>query len=104
MITTSSPKLSLTLVIVGIMAIIFLTAIPLVIVTDSEFSGSDSLGAETITHLAPAYNSEWSTNWWVPPGGETESALFALQAAFGGVLIGYCFGYLKGRKTTNHSS
>lgn len=103
MITTPSPKLSPVLVIVGIIAIIFLTAIPLVIITDSEFSGSDSLGAETITHLAPDYDSAWTTNWWVPPGGETESGLFALQAAFGGVLIGYCFGYLKGRKATNQS-
>jgi len=35
---------------------------------------------------------------WVPPSGEIESALFAIQAAIGGVLVGWVFGYWKGQK------
>ncbi|GIK36724.1 MAG: hypothetical protein BroJett011_05570 [Chloroflexota bacterium] len=85
-------------IILGIAAIILLMAIPLLIIKDSEFGGSDGAGSEAVAAIAPNYNSEWTTNWWRPPGGETESALFALQATAGGILIGYFFGYLHGRK------
>jgi len=85
-------------IILGIAAIILLMAIPLLIIKDSEFGGSDGAGSEAVAAIAPDYNSEWTTNWWRPPGGETESALFALQATAGGILIGYFFGYLHGRK------
>jgi cobalt/nickel transport protein len=91
-------KYSAGVFIAGIVAIILLMAIPLVIIQDSEFGGSDGAGSEAIAEIAPEYNSEWTTNWWEPPGGETESALFALQATAGGILIGYFFGYLHGRK------
>jgi cobalt/nickel transport protein len=83
---------------VGIGLIILLIAIPLVMIQDSEFGGSDGAGSEVVAALAPDYDAEWITNWWAPPGGETESMLFALQATAGGILIGYCFGYLNGRK------
>jgi cobalt/nickel transport protein len=86
------------IIIAGILAIVLLSAIPLIIVQDSEFGGADGLGADTVSEIAPDYNSEWITNVWSPPGGETESALFALQAAFGGILIGYFLGYLRGKK------
>lgn len=90
-------KYSAGIIILGIVVIILLMAIPLIIVQDSEFGGSDGAGSEAIAEIAPEYNSEWTTNWWEPPGGETESALFALQATAGGILIGYFFGYLRGR-------
>ena len=35
---------------------------------------------------------------WVPPSGEIESALFALQAAIGGIMVGLVFGYWIGQK------
>ena len=85
-------------IIIGILIIVLLMALPLLTVQDSEFGGADGLGAETVEALAPEYDFEWATNWWEPPGGETESALFALQAAVGGILIGYGFGFLHGRK------
>ncbi|MCL4303056.1 MAG: energy-coupling factor ABC transporter substrate-binding protein [Anaerolineae bacterium] len=91
-------RYSVWVIIPGIVAIILLMVIPLLINKDSEFGGSDGAGSEAITTIAPDYNSEWTTNWWKPPGGETESALFALQATVGGILIGYFFGYLHGRK------
>ncbi len=83
----------------GILVIILLVGFPLLTIQDSEFGGADGLAAETVETLAPDYDFEWITNWWEPPGGETESALFALQAAIGGLLIGYGFGFLHGRKT-----
>lgn len=84
--------------ILGILVIIVLMATPLVIINDSEFGGSDGAGSDVVAELAPDYDAEWTTNWWEPPGGETESALFALQATAGGVLIGYFFGYVYGHK------
>lgn len=91
-------KLSTWVIIVGILAIILLMAIPLIMIQDSEFGGSDGAGSEAVAAIAPEYNPEWTTNWWAPPGSETESMLFALQATAGGILIGYFFGYMRGRK------
>ena len=91
-------KQSPALYVIGILLIIILSVIPLAIVQDSEFGGADGVGSEIVTEIAPEYNSEWIANIWEPPGGETESMLFALQATAGGVLIGYCFGYLRGRR------
>lgn len=100
--TTQAPGRSKRLgpgwIIAGTIAILVLVAIPLIIIQDSEFGGSDGAGSEVVEQIAPEYNSEWATNWWEPPGGETESALFAIQAAVGGILIGYVFGFIHGRK------
>jgi len=82
---------------IGIIVIILLDALPLIMIHGSDFGGTDDLASETIASIAPNYDSSWITNWW-QPAGETESALFALQAAAGGVLIGYFFGYLHGKK------
>lgn len=93
-----SNQLSFKVIVAGVFAIILLTALPLVLIQDSGFGGSDGVGSDIVAEIAPTYNSEWIANVWTPPGGETESMLFALQAAAGGVLIGYCFGFLRGRK------
>ena len=39
----------------------------------------------------------WAENILEPPGGETESLLFCLQAAFGAGILGLGFGYFIGR-------
>ena len=91
-------KYSAWVILLGILAIVLLMTIPFVFIKDSNFSGSDGAGSQAIAAIAPEYNSQWTTNWWRPPGSETESALFALQATVGGILIGYFFGYLHGRK------
>jgi len=95
---TALKKIDKRVVVIGIILIAMLMAFPLFVVEDSEFGGSDGAGSEAITAIAPDYDSEWISNWWQPPGGETESALFALQAAIGGILIGYALGYLRGRQ------
>jgi cobalt/nickel transport protein len=87
------------MVTVCIITIIVLATLPFYLVRDSEFGGSDGVGSEIVAELAPDYNTAWIQNIWTPPGGETESMLFALQAAVGGILIGYCFGYLQGSRS-----
>ena len=97
--TVENKRFSLGVYVAGVAVIILLAVTPLVIVQGSEFGGSDGAGSEAIVEIAPEYDNEWIGNIWEPPGGETESLLFALQATAGGVLIGYCFGYLRGRKS-----
>jgi len=76
---------------------IFLTvALPLFLV-DSDFSGADGIAMETIKEISPEYKP-WFNSFWEPPGGETESLLFALQAALGAGFLGYYIGYKKGQK------
>jgi cobalt/nickel transport protein len=67
---------------------------------DAEFAGSDTVGSSKVAEISGVPEEEilpliWQ---WVPPSGEIESALFALQAAFGGILVGWFFGYWKGLK------
>lgn len=82
-------------------AIGFLAIAVLVIATlafaDGEFGGADDAGGDAIGSLTDY------TPWWdgifgsyeLP--GETESLLFALQAALGAIIIGYFIGrYSKG--------
>ena len=82
----------------GLLAMGLLVVLPLVIHPNSTFMGTDNAGAAAIQQIAPQYDSSWATNWW-RPGAETESMLFAAQAAVGGLLIGYAFGFLHGRKS-----
>jgi len=99
MTTQAQPKkFGAGVILIGVLAIILLMAYPLMTIKDSEFGGSDGAGSEVVETIAPDYDSGWISNIWEPPGGETESALFALQATAGGILIGYFFGFLRGRK------
>ena len=84
---------------IGMIVIVLLVIVPLVLLPNSTFVGADRAGADAIRQLAPQYDSGWARNWWTPPGTETESLLFALQATVGGLLIGYAFGFLHGRKS-----
>ncbi len=70
------------------------------IMGNAEFAGSDMVGAEKIAGLVgvPADEIEPLIPQWVPPSGEIESALFALQAAIGGIMVGLVFGYWIGQK------
>lgn len=54
------------------------------------FGGADGKAEEMITQIAPDYEP-----WFQPlfePAGETESLLFALQAALGAGVIGFWLG------------
>jgi len=66
----------------------------------AEFAGSDNVGSGLVAELSgiPLENFQPVIPQWVPPSGEIESALFALQAAVGGILVGGVFGYWIGQK------
>ncbi|QQE75124.1 energy-coupling factor ABC transporter substrate-binding protein [Brevibacillus composti] len=73
-----------------------LAVLPLLMINDSEFPGADGVAEEAIAELAPDYQP-WFQPVLEPPGGETESLLFALQAALGAGVIGYALGLYRGR-------
>jgi cobalt/nickel transport protein len=61
-----------------------------------EWSGSDDQAGNTIDKLTGGTYQPWAHSIWTPPSGEIESLLFALQAAFGAIIIGYFLGYYRG--------
>lgn len=80
-----------------ILLCIIIGVVPLLIIKDSEFGGADGAAEEAITNIDKDYEA-WYSPIFEPPGGETESLLFCLQAAFGAGIFGYGFGYLVARK------
>ena len=86
----------------GMLAIILLlicgliAVIPLAVIKDSEFGGADGQAEEVIMEISPDYEP-WAGSILEPPGGETESLLFCLQAALGAGVVGLGFGYLIAR-------
>ncbi|MDK2833241.1 MAG: cobalt/nickel transport protein [Methanolobus sp.] len=67
----------------------------------SEFSGADGAAEDVIAEINPDYEPWFGGIGFEPPGGETESLLFALQAAIGSLIIGYTFGYYRGKNKVN---
>ncbi|TDF93188.1 energy-coupling factor ABC transporter substrate-binding protein [Paenibacillus piri] len=77
-----------------ITAVILLAVLPLLLV-QGDFGGADGAAEQMIGELAPGYKP-----WFAPlmePPAETESMLFALQAAAGAGFIGYAIGFLRGK-------
>ena len=86
------------LIVVLLLLCVGIATVPLMLIHDSEFGGADGAAEETIMAISPDYEP-WAESLLEPPGGETESLLFCLQAALGALVIGYGFGYLVARKT-----
>lgn len=61
---------------------------------DEAFGGTD---AAATAQLEEAGHEPWFEPLLPPAGGEIESGLFALQAALGGIVLGYVAGRLRGR-------
>ena len=76
--------------------VIAIGAAPLILVKNSEFGGADGKAEELITEINPGYEP-WAESLIEPPGGETESLLFALQAALGAGVVSYVLGYFRGK-------
>ncbi len=74
------------------------------LMSDAEYAGSDAVGSARVAELAGVSEEDFPplVPQWKPPSGEIESGLFALQAAIGGIFVGWVFGYWKGQK--NRSS
>lgn len=58
---------------------------------EGEFTGTDDVASKAIEASRPGYE-RWITPFWEPPSKEIESAIFALQAAFGAGILGYVLG------------
>lgn len=78
--------------------VVALVVIPLLFVKNSEFGGADGKAEEAIQEINPNYEP-WFQPLIEPPGGETESLLFAVQAAVGAGIVGYVVGLYRGRAT-----
>jgi cobalt/nickel transport protein len=65
-----------------------------------EFSGSDDVGSQKIAELTgnPVESFTPVIPQYQPPSSEIESTLFALQAMFGGLVLGLVFGYWLGKR------
>ncbi|MDM7940533.1 MAG: energy-coupling factor ABC transporter substrate-binding protein [Methanothrix sp.] len=61
-----------------------------------EWGGADDQAGNAIDKLTGGTYQPWAHSIWEPPSGEIESLLFALQAAFGAIIIGYFLGYYRG--------
>ncbi len=90
-------KKRVVLGIVLLAACALIAVIPLLTIKDSEFGGADGAAEEVVAQVDPEYEP-WAESVIAPPGGETESLLFCLQAGIGAAVLGYGFGYLRARK------
>ena len=65
-----------------------------------EFSGSDDVGSQKISELTgqPVESFKPLIPQYEPPSGEIEATLFALQCAFGALVLGLIFGYWIGQR------
>ncbi|MCQ8893549.1 MAG: cobalt transport protein CbiN [Methanolinea sp.] len=99
-------KKGYTLEILAVVAVVAFCGIFLYTSTlggNAEFSGSDTVGSERVSELSGIPLEEFHPliPQWEPPSGEVESGLFALQAAIGGIVVGWVFGYWKGQAAGN---
>ncbi len=79
------------------LVVIGLAIAPILLIRDSEFGGADAAAEVAIGEIAPDYEP-WFAPLFEPPGSETESLLFAVQAGLGAGMIGYFFGWQHGRR------
>lgn len=86
-----------------LLACVVIAAFPLIMIRDSEFGGADGAAEEIVAEISPDY-TPWAESILEPPGGETESLLFCIQAGLGAGVIGFGFGYLVCRKKYRNSS
>ena len=74
-----------------LLAAVLIAAIPLALLRDTDFAGADGAAEEVVQELDPDYKPI-AKPLLEPPGGETESLLFCLQAALGAGVLGFGFG------------
>lgn len=92
-------KFNAKTVIISLLICVIIAVIPLILVRGSEFGGADDAASDVISEILQVEEYEpWASPIYEPPGGETESLLFCLQAALGAGVLGYGLGVLKERK------
>ncbi|HIH42920.1 TPA: energy-coupling factor ABC transporter substrate-binding protein [Candidatus Woesearchaeota archaeon] len=80
----------------GILVVVAIFAFSLLFNRDAAFTGTDDAGKNAILGINPDYRVWFQPLW--KPKPETESMLFALQAAIGAFVIGYFIGFDRGSK------
>lgn len=80
-----------------LLLVVIIAVVPLLTIHNSEFGGADGAAEDLIGVINPGYEA-WASPILEPPGGETESLLFCLQAGLGAGIVGFCFGFLVARK------
>lgn len=84
---------------------IVIAIIPLVMIKNSDFGGSDNAASQAISEILQVDEYKpWASPVYKPPGGETESLLFCLQAALGAGVFGYGLGVLRERTKNRKDS
>jgi cobalt/nickel transport protein len=68
---------------------------------EESWQGSDDQGSDMI--LSTGYHP-WISPLWTPPSSEVESLLFSIQSGLGALVIGYFFGYYRGKRECLKSS
>jgi cobalt/nickel transport protein len=63
--------------------------------TQAKWEGSDDQGSAAIE--ATGY-TPWIQPLWTPPSTEVESLLFSIQSGLGAFVIGYFFGFYRGKR------
>lgn len=79
-----------------VLVVVLLALLPLLLV-NGDFGGSDDAAEAMIQTIDPSYKPWFSALMELP--SETESMLFALQAALGAGFIGYAIGVFKGKSS-----
>lgn len=63
-----------------------------------EWGGADGEAEGVIGEITEGEYEPWFASIYEPPSGEIESLFFSLQAAIGAGIIGYFFGFYRGRR------
>lgn len=80
-----------------VFGVILIVTIPLALLGNTEFGGTDNAGSGLIEEINGGY-TPWFESFWEPPSGEIESLLFCVQAAIGAGICGFVLGRIS-RKT-----
>lgn len=60
-----------------------------------SWEGADGQAENVVSDLTGGSYTPWFNPIWEPPSPEIETLLFCLQAAIGGLVIGYFLGYYR---------
>jgi cobalt/nickel transport protein len=95
--TSGARRHVVTLLLVAGVVVLFAAPLALGLGTGEEpFAGSDGQALASAEENRPGYEA-WFSAPFTPPSGQIESGLFAVQAALGGVVLGYALGALRHR-------
>ena len=89
---------STKLTVILMLLVLAIVIVPQVIKSGAEFGGSDDEASNAISSILEVDEYKpWFSPIYEPPGGETESLLFCLQAAIGAGIFGFGLGTLMER-------